>query len=71
MNAIKIGEYDLILCGREAADTDAGQVGLGIAELLGIPSVSLASKIEAEKDLKVDRVTATGWETIEVPIRLW
>ena len=30
----KIGEYDLILCGREAADTDAGQVGSGIAEIL-------------------------------------
>lgn len=65
----KIGTYDLILCGREAADTDGGQVGLCIAELLGIPSVSLASKIEAgEKQLKVDRVTPTGYETIEVPL---
>ena len=42
----KIGEYDLILCGREASDTNAGQVGLGIAEILGLPSVSLAKKIE-------------------------
>lgn len=65
----KIGTYDLILCGREAADTDGGQVGLCIAELLGLPSVSLASKIEAgEKQLKVDRVTPTGYETIELPL---
>ena len=65
----KIGEYDLILCGREAADTDAGQVGLGIAEILGIPSVSLASKIEAgDKQLKVERLVANGYETIEVPL---
>jgi electron transfer flavoprotein beta subunit len=65
----KIGGYDLILCGREAADTDAGQVGLGIAEMLGIPSVNLASKIEAgEKGLKVERVSADGYETLEIPL---
>jgi electron transfer flavoprotein beta subunit len=65
----KLGEYDLILCGREAADTDSGQVGLGIAEILGIPSVSLASKIEAgDKRLTVERVLTNGYETIEVPL---
>jgi electron transfer flavoprotein beta subunit len=65
----KLGQFDVILCGREAADTDAGQVGLGVAELLGLPSVSLAGKIEAaDKVLKVDRVTSTGWETIEIPM---
>ena len=30
----KIGDYDLILCGRQASDWDGGQVGSGIAELL-------------------------------------
>ena len=65
-NAIrKIGEYDLIICGREAADTSAGQVGLGIAEILGIPSVSLASKVEfVDNKLRVERVLAYGTETI-------
>jgi electron transfer flavoprotein beta subunit len=65
----KIGDYDLILCGREAADTDAGQVGLGIAEMLCIPSVSLASKmVEGQKTLKVEKVLADGTQTIEVPL---
>jgi electron transfer flavoprotein beta subunit len=65
----KIGVYNLILCGREAADTDDGQVGLGIAEILGIPSVSLASKIEVNDNrLKVDRATPSGFETIEVSL---
>ena len=31
----KIGEFDLVLSGRQASDTDAGQVPLGIAEILG------------------------------------
>ena len=42
----KIGEYDLVLCGLQAADWDAGQVGLGIAEILGLPSASYVTKIE-------------------------
>ena len=32
----KVGEYDLIFCGREASDWNAGQVGSGIAEILGL-----------------------------------
>ena len=33
----KIGEYDLILCGREASDSNSGQVGSGLAEILSVP----------------------------------
>ena len=65
----KIGEYDLILCGREAADTDAGQVGSGIAEILGIPSVTVARKIEiGEGKVKVERVLSEGYEVVEAPM---
>jgi electron transfer flavoprotein beta subunit len=65
----KIGSYDLVLCGREAADTDAGQVGSGIAEILGIPSVTLASRLETlDGKLKVERVLSDGYETIEVSL---
>jgi len=62
----RIGEYDLILCGRQAADTDAGQVGFAIAEILGIPSIPLARKIEASNGkLRVERVVSDGHEVIE------
>ena len=65
----KIGEYDLILCGRQAADTDAGQVGSGIAEILGIPSITAASKIEAsDGKIRVERVVSDGFEIIEAPL---
>jgi len=65
----KIGKYDLILCGRQAADTDAGQVGSAIAEILGIPSITLAGKIEVSNGkLKIQRVTEDGYEVIEVPM---
>ena len=65
----KIGEYDLIFCGRQAADWDSGQVGSGIAELLGLPVVTLAKKIEvADGKARVERVTADGYEIIEVSL---
>ena len=63
----KIGEYDLIFCGRQAADWDAGQVGSGIAEFLGIPSVTVAKKVElVDGNVRVERVVTDGYEVIEV-----
>jgi electron transfer flavoprotein beta subunit len=63
----KVGEYDLIFCGRQAADWDAGQVGSGIAEFLGIPSVTVAKNVElVDGKVKVERVITDGYEVIEV-----
>jgi len=65
----KIGEYDLIFCGRQAADWDTGQVGTGIAEILGLPSVTLAKKIDiTDGKARVERVTADGFEVVEVSL---
>jgi electron transfer flavoprotein beta subunit len=65
----KKGTYDLIFCGRQAADWDAGQVGCGIAEILGIPSVTIAKKVEViDNKVKVERVVADGYEVIEAPM---
>lgn len=64
----KIGEYDLILCGRQAADTDAGQVGSGIAEILKIPCITAACKVEPSNGkVMVQRVVSDGFEEIEAP----
>jgi electron transfer flavoprotein beta subunit len=63
----KIGDFDLVLCGRQEGDWDAGQVGSGIAELLGIPSVTMISNIESKDGkLALERVVADGRETVEV-----
>ena len=65
----KIGEYDLIFCGRQSADWDGGQVGSGIAEILGLPSVTLAKKVDVtDGKVKVERVTADGYEVVEVTL---
>jgi electron transfer flavoprotein beta subunit len=63
-----LGEYDLILCGRQAADTDAGQVGSGIAEVLKIPGITAACKVElGNGKVTVERVVSDGLEEVEAP----
>jgi electron transfer flavoprotein beta subunit len=65
----KIGEYDLIFCGRQSSDWDAGQVGIGIAEILGIPAITLARKVEvADGKVKIERVIPDGYEVIEITL---
>jgi electron transfer flavoprotein beta subunit len=65
----KIGEYDIIFCGREASDWNAGQVGSGIAEILGLPSITLAKKIDiTDGKAKVERVTDEGSEVVEISL---
>ena len=65
----KVGEFDLIFCGRQAGDFDAGQVGSGIAEFLGIPSVTVAKKVEAnDSKAKVERALPDGYEMVEVSL---
>ncbi len=65
----KIGQYDLIFCGRQAADWDAGQVGCGIAEILGIPCVTIAKNVEfVDGKAKVERVIPDGYQVIEVTL---
>jgi electron transfer flavoprotein beta subunit len=42
---MKLGAYDLILCGRQAIDGDTAQVGPQLAGFLGIPQVTYARQI--------------------------
>jgi electron transfer flavoprotein beta subunit len=43
---LKAGAFDLVLFGKYAFDTSAGVVGTATAELLGVPCVTAATKIE-------------------------
>ncbi len=65
----KIGQFDLILCGKQAIDGDTAQVGPGIAEWLKIPQVTFAVKIEAEAGkAKVERMLEEVNEVVETPL---
>ena len=66
----KIGNYDIILGGRQAIDGDTAQVGPQIAEKLGLPQVTYAEEILEIKDSKVTirRRLEHGVETVVAPM---
>jgi electron transfer flavoprotein beta subunit len=49
----KISRYDIIVCGKQASDSDTGQVGVSIAEKLGIPCLSNVTEIYQINDREV------------------
>ena len=66
----KIGEYDIILCGRQAIDGDTAQVGPQVAEKLGLTQITYTEEIlECTKDKIVARRHIDGGvETVEAPL---
>ncbi len=63
----KLDGFDVIFCGRQSSDWDSGQVGLGLAELLGLPVVTLARKVEdVEGKLRIEQVIPDGYQVVEV-----
>jgi len=62
----KLGEFDLVICGRQAFDGDTGQVGPGLAEHLGIPQITYAIQVEmTDGRCRVRRLLEDGFEVVE------
>ena len=66
----KIGDYDLILAGRQAIDGDTAQVAPQVAEKLHLPQITYAEKIDNIEGGKVTvtRRLESGVETVESPL---
>ena len=65
----KIGDYDIIIGGRQAIDGDTAQVGPQVAEKLGLPQVTYAEEIISAEDGKVTvkRRIESGVEIVKAP----
>lgn len=64
----RIGEFDLILAGRQAVDGDTAQIGPQVAEFLGIPQLTYVRNLEARPGMVIaERVLEDGCEHIEAP----
>ncbi|MBP5455407.1 MAG: electron transfer flavoprotein subunit beta/FixA family protein [Paludibacteraceae bacterium] len=68
----KIGDFDIILGGRQAIDGDTAQVGPQVAQKLGLPQVTYAEEIIDIKDRRatIKRHIDGGIETVEAPLPL-
>lgn len=66
---LKDGGYDLVLFGKYAFDTSASVVGTATAELLGLPCVTAASKLEIANGRGTARRELEGaGEMVEFPL---
>ncbi|MFC1630968.1 electron transfer flavoprotein subunit beta/FixA family protein [Candidatus Omnitrophota bacterium] len=66
----KLGNFDLIICGKQAMDGDTAQVGPGVSVQLDIPQVTFVKKvaqIDSQRAI-LERMTEVGCEIIEAPL---
>ncbi|MFD1768232.1 electron transfer flavoprotein subunit beta/FixA family protein [Sphingobacterium suaedae] len=68
---VKSQQFDLILTGRESIDYNGAQVQGFLAELLGMPSVSIAKKLTIEgNEATIDREIEGGKEVLTASLPL-
>ena len=68
--AQKLGNVDLVLCGRQAIDGDTAQVGPQIAEKLHIPQICYVEEVQelTPKSIRCRRAIEGGYEILESPL---
>lgn len=64
-----IGQYDLVICGKQTTDGDTSQVGPAIAENLGIPHVTWVRAIEAitPEGIVAEQNMEDSYEVVRLP----
>lgn len=70
MTLRKIGDYNIVLFGKQASDGDTAQVGPGVASHLDLPQVTYVRKIEeiSEEQVVAERLLENGFESIAAPL---
>ena len=68
----KMGQIDMVICGRQSTDGDTAQVGPEMAEMLGMPFVAYVGQIEeiASGQIRLKRMIDEGHEVIQSPLPL-
>ena len=66
------GHPDLVVMATESTDGYTGTLPVQVAELMGLPSVTLAKAITVDGDsVKVERQTEAGYDEVIMPSRPW
>lgn len=66
----RLGDYSVILCGKQAIDGDTAQVGPELAELLDIPHIPYVKKVRelTEESISAESVVEGGYEVIKASL---
>lgn len=66
-----LGAFDLILCGKQSIDNDAGELGPALAEFLGVPDVGAVTDLAMSDDgtmLSLRRRIEGAEEVVDLPL---
>jgi electron transfer flavoprotein beta subunit len=61
--------FDLVICGSESTDARMGVLAAMLAERLGVPQVSLASKVDIDgRTVRIRRVSDEGYDEVQASL---
>jgi electron transfer flavoprotein beta subunit len=67
--AIERGGFDLVIAGVESTDGSTGTLPMTLAELLGVPGLTFARKVDiADGKVTIERQTEAGYDIVESPL---
>lgn len=67
--AIEGLDADVVIAGTESTDGYSGVVPQQLAELLGLPALTFARKVEHDGDMiRIERQTSSGYDVVESPM---
>jgi electron transfer flavoprotein beta subunit len=69
----KVGDFDIVLCGRQAGDVELGLVGPFLAEEMELPCATLIANVEPQNGngkVRLRRPIETGYDILEAPLPL-
>lgn len=69
--AIELNPYDLVVAATESTDGYTGTMPVQLAEILGVPSVSFAKKVERrDGSIFIERQSESGYDEVECSLPL-
>lgn len=67
---LKLGKYDIIICGKQTTDGDTAQVGAEVAEYLGLPNVSNVLSVDSIKDDNIFVTASLDSKNIKMSVKM-
>jgi len=70
----KIGDFDVVFCGKRAIDSETAQIGGRLAQMLSVPFVNLVTRVEtwdfAGRSVTLERALDSGRERVKAKLPL-
>ncbi|MBE7092927.1 MAG: electron transfer flavoprotein subunit beta/FixA family protein [Clostridiales bacterium] len=66
----KIGDFDIIICGKQTTDGDTAQVGAEIAEYLNLPNIANVQSVDEIKDGKISLTASLDNKTVKMLVTM-